>query len=874
MKHIIIFTIILLLSGIIHLGAQTIDSSPDYVKMMNDPNEQDFKKIQGEFNDYFQNRDKGRGTGYKQFKRWESFVGPRIGRSGQLFNIAAKTLEEYVKYTSNFDATTLPANYDPGAWQSIGPSSYIHGYGWNGGLGRVNCIAFHPNDPDIIFAGTPAGGLWKKDGSTLWEPLTDGLPVIGISGIAIDHNNPDIIYILTGDGDGAQTRSIGVLKSLNGGSTWQATGLSFSILDNIKGFKLLMHPTDPQIMFAATTNGIYKTYDGWDSYHWEIAGHFYDIEFKPNNPSVLYAATNLHFWKSIDEGVHWTNSATGLPLVDSYRIAIGVSPDDNNVVYLLYGRDDLDENRSPFVGIYRSYDSGANFTLKCDTPNIIGSTPTGIDSVGQYTWDLSLAVNPTNNHEIHIGGINCWKSTDKGETWTITSYWEQNTPGYEYTHADIHALEYHPANSNKLYCGSDGGVFLTTNHANNWTDISEGLVITQFYRIGTTPLDVNKYAGGTQDNGCNRMENGVFTHDIGADGFECIIDYTNSNIIYESTYGRLYKSIDNGLNFSGSITPDTVNDDIWDAAWIMHPTNPQVLYFGHTDIWKTTDGGYNWSPMGTGNIWGIFDQIAHGVNNLNRIYGNTPYEVYMTNNSGGSWTNITAGLPTWLVDLSYIAVNNSNSATVYVTCSGYVNGEKVYKSTDAGTNWTNISGSLPNIPVNCIVCVGGNDGKLYVGTDVGVFYRDDNIGDWVPFFHGLPNVIVNEMEINQTSNELIAGTFGRGIWKTELYGSSTCPTSLTLNNSNNPPSSNSQFHMASDYIESTRTIYHSIGATVTYRAGDYVVLKDGFETKTDAEFEAMLGPCNQTLMNKQYQNIIHRTSGILEANSFTFPNKK
>lgn len=863
MKLSIIFMMLFFISGIFNLSAQTIDNSPEYIKLMNDPNEQDFVKIQNEFNNYFQNRDRGRGTGYKQFKRWESFVEPRIGPSGQLFNIAAKTLEEYIEYTSNFDATTLPSNYDPGNWQSIGPSSYIHGYGWNGGLGRVNCIAFHPNDPDIIYAGTPAGGLWKKDGTNLWEPLTDGLPVIGISGIAIDHNNPDIIYILTGDGDGAQTRSIGILKSVNGGSTWQATGLSFSVLDDIRGFKLLMHPTDPQIMFAAMTNGIYKTTDGWSSWTQVINAKFYDIEFKPNNPSVMYAVSELLFYKSTDGGDTWATPATGLPTSGSYRIAIGVSPDDSQVIYLLYGQSDLSHTRSPYKGLYRSYDNGSSFNLKSNTPNILGYPVDGSDSTSQYYYDLAIAVNPVNNHEIHVGGINCWKSTDKGETWTITSYWYENTPGYEYTHADIHALKYHPNNNNKLYCGSDGGVFLTTNNANTWNDISDGLVITQFYRIGTTPLHVNKIVGGTQDNGCNRLENGIFTHDIGADGFEAIIDYTNSDIIYESNQDLIYKSTDNGVSFD-DITPDSAYYDIWDAPWIMHPNNPQTMFFGHKDIWKTTDGGDNWSPMGTGNILGHFDQIAQGVNNLNRIYGSTQYEVYMTNNSGGNWDNVTTGLPVWLVFLSYIDVNPTNSATVYVTCSGYLDGEKVYKSVDAGTTWTNISGSLPNIPVNCIVCVGGSDGKLYVGTDVGVFYRDDNIGDWIPYFNGLPNVIIKEMEINQTSNELIAGTFGRGIWKTNLYGENTCPPNLVLNNSNNPPSSNSQYHMASDYIESTRTIYQSIGATVTYRAGDYVVLKDGFETQTDAEFEALLGPCIPAANDNTTYNINKRTSGGFE----------
>ena len=219
MKRIIITILIIPFLCSFSATGQTLDNSPQYLKMMDDLNEHDFKKIQLSFNNYFKGRDRGRGSGYKQFKRWEWFVEPRLGPSGQIFNIAAKTFSEYYEYITNFDATSLPANYDPGDWQSLGPSNYVHGYGWNGGLGRVNCFAFHPTNSNIIYAGTPAGGLWKKDGSNPWEPLTDGLPLIGISGIAIHHTNPDIIYILTGDGDAGDTRSIGILKSINGGLT-------------------------------------------------------------------------------------------------------------------------------------------------------------------------------------------------------------------------------------------------------------------------------------------------------------------------------------------------------------------------------------------------------------------------------------------------------------------------------------------------------------------------------------------------------------------------------------------------------------------------------------------------------------------------------
>jgi len=799
--------------------------------MMHDPNVTNFYDIQAEFNQYFQGKDRGRGTGYKQFKRWEEFVETRYSPSGEMFNIAAKTLMEYENYIANFNANALPSGYHPGYWTSMGPDDHVLGWGWNGGIGRVNCIAFHPSSSSIYYVGTPAGGLWKKSGTSAWEPLTDGLPIIGVSGIAIHHNNPNnVIYILTGDGDGGHTKSIGVLKTTNGGVTWQPTGLSWTVLNSIQGYKLLQHPSNSNIQYVAASDGIYKTEDAWDNWTKVKTGYFYDIEFKPGDPTIMYATNQLDFYKSINSGDNWTSTATGLPTSGSYRIAIGVSPANANYVYLVYGRSTLSSTRSAFKGLYRSFNSGSGFDLKSNTPNILGYATDGGDNKGQYTWDLAIAVSPTNVAEIHIGGINCWKSTNWGSNWTLTSFWREDSVNREYTHADIHALEYSPIYSNRLYCGSDGGIYRTTNGGSNWYDYSAGLVITQFYRIGTTPQDIDKVVGGTQDNGGNRLDGSTFTHDVGADGFSALIDYTNKNIIYQSTHSALFRSNNNGSSFSG-ITPPGLINSVWNVGWTMHPTSPTTLFVGHFDIWTSTTSGSSgsWSSMGTGNNGGEkFREIAHGINNTNRIYGITVNRIYMTNNGGTSWDNVTSNLPT-SPDYLYVAVDPTYSLNVYMTFSGYESGRKVYKSTNAGTSWTNWSGTLPNIPINCIVVDNTSNDGVYIGTDVGVYYRDNTMSDWVPFFHGLPNVIVKEMEINYTSNKLIAGTYGRGIWQTPLYGN--CNPQFIRTNENNPSTSSTQYYAASNYITSTRTVYTSYNNTsVTYKAGNYVQLKPGFNT--------------------------------------------
>lgn len=831
---------------------------PIYQQMMRDPNVTNFYAIKAEADSYFQNRDRGRGSGYKQYKRWEQFVEPRLSPSGELINIAAKNTEEYEKYVANFDANTLPANYDPGYWTSMGPDDYIRGWGWNGGLGRVNCIAFHPWTASTIYAGTPAGGLWKYTTSDGWEPLTDGLPIIGVSGIAVHHTNPNIIYILTGDGDGGHTHSIGVLKTTNGGITWQPTNLSWNVTDFIRPFKLLQHPTNTNIQYIVSNAGIHKTTDGWQTHTLVKTGLFFDIEFRPGNPSIMYATNQYDFYKSTDSGDTWNIVTNGLPTSGTYRIAIGVTPAHSDYVYLLYGRSG--NIRSPFQGLYRSYDGGNSFGLKSSLlPNLLGYSNTGSDSAEQYSYDLAIAVSPTNHAEVHVGGINCWKSTNYGSTWTITSWWDETgSATYDYTHADIHALEFSPLVTNHLYCGSDGGVFRTTDGASNWDDHSDGLVIMQFYRIGTTPQDYDKVVGGTQDNGGNRLDNGVLTHDVGADGFSALIDYTDKNIIYQSTQGKLYRSNNNGSSFT-NITPPAIQGHTWDVAWTMHPNTPTTMYVGQMDIYRTTNSGSNWTALGTGNANHYFNEIAIAPTYTSKIYAISNDFVFLSTNSGSTWSSISAGLPA-SPDYSYISVDPTYSAYVYMSFYGYEAGRKVYRSVNSGTTWSNWSGTLPNVPVNCIVCDNTSNDGVYIGTDIGVFYRDKTMSDWVPYFNQLPNVIVNEMEINTASNILIAGTYGRGLWKTDLYGD--CNNAYYLTDANNVSTSSSQYYAADSYISSTRNVYSSYdNITVKYRAGVYVSLNPGFRAHTGAKFEALIGPCSSTTINANQFKIIDRISG-------------
>lgn len=800
----------------------------------------DFATIQQNVESYYADKDKGRGSGYKQFKRWEYLNQHRLTKDGKVFNYTARNFEEYQAYIDNTSSRATTYGY----WDSKGPTGYVDGNGWNGGVGRVNCITFHPTVATTFWVGTPAGGLWKTTNSgTTWTPLTDGMPRIGVSSMVVNYNNTNHMYLLTGDGDGGNVNSIGILKTLDGGETWENTSFSVAVTQNYRCYKLLMHPTNPAIMFVVSNAGILKTTNSWATYTTVLSvpsgqTAFYDIEFKPGAAATMYACTKTRFYRSTNTGSTWTQVTSGVPTTAT-RMAIGVTPNHTPRVYLFAGPS---YTNGTYVGMYRSNDNGLTFATQSTTPNVLGYSATGSDNADQTTYDHAMAVSRTDYADIMVGGINCWVSANYGWNWSITSVWD-NPPGTAYTHADIHALEINPLN-NKLYCGSDGGIFVCSDFGsgNTWTDLTSGLAITQSYRIAGYEPTLDLIINGTQDNGSNKWTGGsTMLHVLGADGMDCMIDHSNSNILYNSTQGGgLRKSTNGGATYA-YIAP---TGGSWVTPYVMNPSTATTIYGGYSDVYKSTNGGSTWSNMGVNGS----GAMAIGTNNTNRVYASADGSktIYMSSNGGASWTTNT-GLPTGAV--TFIAVNPLYSLDVFVVYGGYTAGRKVFRSTDAGATWTNISGSLPNIPINCIAyenTAGAPNDALYIGTDVGVYYRDDDIGDWIPFMNGLPATMVFDLEINETSGYIMAATYGRGFWRSQTYGDCV---NLSLTQANDPSSPNYtgfQHYEALSYLTSSRIITGGVGTDVSYQAADYVKLTTGFHAQAGNKFVAKLGPCDGT----------------------------
>jgi photosystem II stability/assembly factor-like uncharacterized protein len=733
----------------------------------------DFFDIQRAFSQYWEGREIEKGKGYKQYKRWEYFMEPRVSSSGRLpYEII--NAELFKLFSPQETKSSLGSQ-----WSFLGPDEVTKGIKSNhaGGAGRINCIAFHPSDSNIIWIGAPSGGLWKtSDGGITWTTTTDALAAIGISDIAVNPANPSVLYLVTGDGDFgvAKTYSIGIIKSVDGGDSWQPTGISHQISEQVAFRKILINPVFPEIMTATSSDGIYRTTDGWNSYSKIRSGHFKDLEFRPSDYAVIYAtsydyAGNAKIYRSSNGGLSFYESMTGMSISGKVnRIELAVTPVNPDVVYALCS----DASNGGFYALYKSSNSGISWTLIYDNTkvNLLGWRPSGLDIGGQGSYDLSLAVSPVNENEIYVGGVNVWRSVNGGFNWKIQGLW-YHTGDVEYVHADQHILVFNPHN-NALFSGNDGGIYKTYDKGESWTDLSDGLGILQVYRMAQTEMDPGMIIAGNQDNGTVMSKSGEWYEILGGDGMECFIDYDDVNTIYGTLYrGDIRKSVNGGETFD-TIMPDNSLVGSWITPFLMHHKYPNILYAGYHKVYKTINGGKSWKALSdfqTGNNNLLSMAIAPSNDKI--LYIATRYDVYKTTDDGKSWTNITSDLPSQYK--MAIAVSETNADKVWIVHSGFEDMKKVYRSENGGQTWENYSTGLPNLPVNNIVYQNSSNDGLYIATDIGVYYRDGSMEGWEKFGNGLPNVMVYDLEIHHSTGKIRAATHGRGIWEADLFHNTT-----------------------------------------------------------------------------------------------------
>ncbi|MBK9285977.1 MAG: T9SS type A sorting domain-containing protein [Sphingobacteriaceae bacterium] len=777
----------LLSIGILSLSIS--GNAQEYWEIMQDPNG-NFYNAQQKFEDYYAGKDiNEKGKGYKIFKRWESFVEQRVYPTGDL-SLLAQTAPNYQAWLDNYNAQQgnngggkygqIGGNNIVAAatWSPVGPMGPIAGTG-NGQFlksGRINGFVAHPTNTNIVYACAPAGGFWRSyNAGTTWVTTTDNMPNTGCSDAAVDPSNTNIIYLATGDGDAGDNPSIGVYKSFDAGVTFTPTGLTYTFSAGARIRRIIVNPNTPSVVIAATNGGIRRNTNGGAG-AWATAdgNNCYDLEFQPGNPNIVYSA-GTSFRRSTNGGASFTQITNGIPTTGISRMAIAVTPANPQVVYVLAS---LSSNNG-FQGLYRSVDGGVTFTQMSNSPNLLGWSNTGGDTGGQGWYDLCIAASPTNSNEIVTGGVNVWRSTTGGATggWSLYGHWTGS--GAPFTHADHHDLEYDIVGN--LYNANDGTVY--RRNGGSWLEVSGQMNLSQIYKLGTSSQTANFWITGHQDNGTSIWTGTTYSAQLGGDGMDCFIDRTtNANKFAEYYNGAFRRSIGGGP--WSTCTTGMTGAAPWVTIWKQDPTNNTRLHAGRQEMFVSNNLAGSWTQNGTMPVTGSIREFAIAPSNNQVIYVLKSNAIIKTTNGGTNWTNVTNGAPIGSAAPDFVVVHPTNPNIAWVMLSGYSAANKVLKTTNGGTSWTNITGNLPNIPATCGVFQLGSNDRIYIGMDIGVYYIDNGLANWVPYQYNLPNIPVSDLEISPADpGKLIASTYGRGTWKVDVIAAAAPVTALSYTGS-------------------------------------------------------------------------------------------
>ena len=711
----------------------------------------------------------GEDNDLERFNRWFHFVEPRCYPSGNLPrpDVLLKVYEKQ-KATSlsrkTASGNTQRTTSGSTTWQSIGPTNVPAGFF---GIGRVNCVVIDPIDTNTLYAGAACGGVWiSHDGGHTWATNSDNFPSLSIADIAINPKHTDTLYAATGDRFGAVfygqgmdnifmggLYSAGVMKSTDGGATWHTTGLSYLQSNRDMVQNLLIEPNNPNILLAATLNGIYRTADAGATWSQVCGSSVYNMVFRPSTPDTVYAMNDTNLIVSYNAGITWSvlhslNTAWGAPDGDRCTVAVSAAEPDGIWVMTNDG------------SIYISNDDGLTF------PTVVYP---GITSQGYY--DHIIGVSPADPNNIYAAGVDMQQSLDGGNTWNPLS-----STGI--VHPDNHSIAFNPLNPATFYTGNDGGVWKTTDNGITWFNLSNGLVISQIYRISSSRQNPYIMLCGLQDNATfyNDGTNWLISNGPFGDGMDCAIFPGNDSFqiasIQESQFS-ISTNKGNTFNAYGSS-----GYGVWTAPVVFNPRYPDTIYFGADDVYASYDTLFSAMSLNSGSFsYGVVS-LAISPSNSQVLYAADFSHIIRTTNAGATWTDVTGPIFSDSLPITHITVDYSNPMLVYVTVSGYHDGQKVYMSNTGGISWTNISGTLPNIPVNCLVVDSSVSGALFVGTDIGVYYQDLTTSGWELYNSSLPNVIVNALEINYTNRKIRAATYGRGVWETDLQPPSNLEVSV------------------------------------------------------------------------------------------------
>lgn len=668
-----------------------------------------------------------------------------------------------------------------GSWKLEGPAN----------IGaRINTIAMHPTDKDILYVGFADGGLWKTtNGGLDWSPIFDNQIWQSIGSICIDPVNPNVVYVGTGDPNvsGYPRAGGGLYKSTDAGSTWKYMGLDETRIIS----RIVVHKNAPNTVYAAAMGapffkhndkGVYKSTDGGNTWNQSLlindSTGVSEIIIHPENEQILYAVgwnrvrnykkslvsgPDARVYKTIDGGKNWQILSNGLPQGSFTRMGICLAESDPDVVYVQY----TNAQTLNLESIYKSTDGGNSFQLHTQ------GTENGLpgSALGGFGWYFGkIRVNPSNPNDIFLLGVGLYRYYPEEGAWrTVLDDNSENNP-----HADKHDLIF---KDNEMYLATDGGLYKGQLYGNPaWQDI-ENIPTTQFYRTAVNPHEPEFFYGGAQDNGTsvgNAEALNEWQRIWGGDGFQMAFRPDDPNVMYvETQNGNIAVTPDGGNTWDGA-TDGLSGSRHWDMQYIISQHNPDVLYTGTDKFYQSTTGIFpQWQAISGDLVDKSSDALIHQFTTLAEspldpgvLYcGTSDAMVWNSIDGGLTWNRITNGLPVKYI--SSIKASPASISTVYVSQTGYKandNTPHLFRSDDYGSTWVSVAGNLPPYAINDVLILpNGNDNVLFAATDGGVYITTNGGHQWDRLGNNMPLIPVFDMDYDGQNNKLVAATFARGI---------------------------------------------------------------------------------------------------------------
>jgi photosystem II stability/assembly factor-like uncharacterized protein len=798
MKKITFLVLFFLIFSFVHAQKKPL-TNPTYKKMMYDM-KVNFYTVCDSAEAYFKERDKGKGSGYKPFLRWKFENESKYAPSGNRMVDHFMPYNEYLRIKKESKPDKQQRLFETGGWKPLGPDNITNVTGhYSTGLGRVEFVEIDKNNDQQIYLGSRSGGLWRtSDGGATWSHNTDFLPASGVNAIAANPTNFNAVLInVRNAGNGT---SFGVYKSNDGGATFSATNFTpvnvgFGGLgSNFQVYTIQYHPNVPNLVFVGTSQGLYRSTDNLLTWTRQIiGGDVYDVDFHPTNNNIIYiydgfnTANKNKVLKSTDMGVTY-NGFVDLPGNANAKIKISISPTCADCVFA-----------SSDNGIWKSTDAGLTYTTIQNPP------PAGV-----ALWQAMP--NDMDTTKFVSGYVDLFRSEDSGATFNQCTWWSlgsaQNGTGSNqqkfststnYVHADTNYLD---CVNGVFYTCTDGFLSKSTDNGVTWQKLSLSVGIRENYCVGTSQSNQFVSICGSQDNGTSIKNQSGWIEAYGADGMEGIVLPLNPDYMIGSTQngGRGRYTDGTGAGRTG-ITPPG-QDGSWIAPLFFDPNNQMTVYSLGIKVHKSTDFGTTWTDLGTPTtLAGNIDTAAIAENNSNVMVVTNGSAIEISTDGGTTFSNIKNGLPN--NSITDVAFDPNDDATIIVTYDSYQNnGQKIYMTHNSGLTWQNITYNLGSMPIYSVVIDHTNDSTIYAGAAVGIYKKTMDATTWTLYNTDLPNVAIEDLEINYGSNTIKAATWGRGLWEYSLANRNAFPaivkTSITNPQSFTMPKASSAQYVTSE----------------------------------------------------------------------------